>query len=155
MQRLASLKNDPIYRLVYYSAIMLPFGDPRAIGMLDLVARARRRNAALGITGILYSDDAYFSQLLEGPRDSVEAVFASIRRDSRHRDIVVTEQGPQPARAFDGWALELVCDARASAAIGTDEHDVSARTNNPDAFAALMSYVVAKVPAGWSAPPGP
>jgi len=142
-----------VYRLIYYSQIMLPFGDPREIGMPDLIARSRLRNATLGITGVLYSDDVYFSQVLEGPKQSVDAVFASIRRDRRHMDITVVQEGPQSSRIFEGWDMQLVCDARARKAIGEGSYDLNARAVHADIFAALMAHVISRVPATWSAPP--
>jgi hypothetical protein len=141
-----------VYRLVYYSVIMLPVGKPEAIGMPDLIHRAQVRNASLGITGVLLSDDRFFSQLLEGPRNAVEAVMASIRRDPRHRDITVTEQGLQRARSFEGWSMQFVCDARARKALGKAAHNLGAHVTSADDFAAQMAFIVNKVPPTWSAP---
>ena len=143
-----------IYRLVYYSVNLMPVGAPQKSGMTDLIYRAQARNAGFGISGVLLSDERYFSQLLEGPRDVVETVMGSIRRDRRHRDIVVTEEGFQGSRSFEGWAMDLVCDARARLATGRGAHALGANVNSADAFAAQMAYVVNKVPATWSAPRG-
>lgn len=148
----ASLAGGPIYRLIYFSVNMMPFGDPVAIGMPGLVNAARARNAACGITGVLYSDGAYFSQLLEGPQAAVETVFASICRDPRHQAVRVTFEGWHHTRFFIRAPMHMVCDERARRAIGPNAHDLCARLNPPDTFVALMDYIIIKIPAGWSAP---
>jgi hypothetical protein len=111
------------------------------------------RNAALKITGVLYSDDHYFTQLLEGPRASVEAVFTSICRDRRHQDITVMEEGSQSARAFDGWDMEFVCDGRAAQALGKAAPLLFSSIQTPNTFSTVMAYIIQKAPAVWSAPP--
>jgi hypothetical protein len=58
-----------------------------------LLAAARTRNKAVGVTGMLVFHDGTFLQALEGEKRAVNEVFASIRGDSRHRDVTVLHRG--------------------------------------------------------------
>ena len=63
-----------------------------AVGKPDvgaILAVSRRNNARDDVTGLLYADGVRFLQALEGPADKVEAAFARIGADPRHRAVVV------------------------------------------------------------------
>ena len=46
-------------------------------------------NRAASITGALVSTPTHYAQILEGPREAVNAMMARIEADSRHRDVAV------------------------------------------------------------------
>ena len=71
----------------------------------DIIAIARQRNHALGLTGFLHAEDGVFLQWLEGPEDALNAVADSILADPRHRDITVFGQGPIELRQFPNWDM--------------------------------------------------
>lgn len=100
--------GQAVFRLVYRSTIHHPRNADGTNTLADILRVARARNAALGITGVLYRDSTYFAQVLEGPEAAVRTVFASIRRDRRHRDVTVLFEGPRSRRAFQGWAMAMV-----------------------------------------------
>lgn len=89
-------------QLVYVSSVSPNAGpaDPAAI-----LAVSRPNNQADAITGLLYSDKARFLQALEGPADKVEAAFARIKADPRHRAIVILSRRDIDAREFGDWAM--------------------------------------------------
>ncbi|MFM7404996.1 MAG: BLUF domain-containing protein [Erythrobacter sp.] len=70
-----------------------------------LVAAARDRNHALGVTGMLLYDRGRFLQTLEGPVDGLDQVWESIQRDERHSGIEVLTQHLVGARLFSQWDL--------------------------------------------------
>jgi len=70
-----------------------------------ILAKSRRNNGRDSITGLLYSDDVRFMQVLEGPEDKVEAAFARIQQDSRHRGLVVLSPRLVDAREFGSWEM--------------------------------------------------
>jgi methanogenic corrinoid protein MtbC1 len=72
-----------------------------------LVSQARRRNRSLGVTGMLLYENGRFLQTLEGPPAGLSAVWASIRRDERHRDIEVLTEHMVSSRLFTDWDLLL------------------------------------------------
>jgi hypothetical protein len=74
--------------------------DPAAI-----LATSRRNNRRDDITGLLYSDGSRFLQVLEGPAEKVEAAFARIRQDKRHRAVVILSSREIVAREFGAWDM--------------------------------------------------
>jgi hypothetical protein len=74
--------------------------DPAAI-----LAVSRTNNRRDSITGLLYSDGTRFLQALEGPADKVEAAFARIKQDERHRAVVILSRREIDAREFGDWEM--------------------------------------------------
>ena len=46
-----------------------------------------------------------FIQVLEGEKTSVDMIYASIKKDSRHTKISTVIQGNTPKRIFTGWTM--------------------------------------------------
>lgn len=92
----------PIERLVYTSNATEAMGTQ---DLFDLLNQARQKNAQLGITGHLLYADGRFTQCIEGPASSIETLWQSLTRDTRHEGMVVLARGPVMARRFDGWAM--------------------------------------------------
>jgi Sensors of blue-light using FAD len=78
-------------QIVYTSTVSHEFS---AADIERLLAGARARNKAIGVTGMLLFHDGTFLQALEGEQRAVNEVFASIQSDARHRDIAVLHRGP-------------------------------------------------------------
>ncbi len=91
-----------LMQLVYSSR---PFGFDDAV-LYCILTEARRHNAQAGITGCLICRADLYLQWLEGPQAEVEAVYAHIRRDSRHDDVVRHIHAPAEARLFPDWAMK-------------------------------------------------
>jgi hypothetical protein len=78
-----------------------------------LLATCRRNNERDDVTGCLlyvYDDrggSAYFAQMLEGDQETVEAVYARIGPDRRHREVRLLSSGPTPARRFADSPMRL------------------------------------------------
>lgn len=66
-----------------------------------IVAAVRARNDVVGITGVLLFTGQDFAQMIEGPPQVVANLWASIRADPRHHDIVVFHDERAPARWFN------------------------------------------------------
>lgn len=71
----------------------------------DILTVSRRNNARDRITGLLYADAGRFLQVLEGPEDAVEAAYARIQGDARHRAIVMLSRRTIDRRAFGHWEM--------------------------------------------------
>ena len=77
-----------------------------------IIASARRHNPALGITGLLVYGGGLFFQWIEGPRDSIEGLLATLRKDDRHDTLVVLSTSEEAReRLFPGWDMERVSAA--------------------------------------------
>lgn len=72
-----------------------------------LVFQAKARNRASGVTGLVVHDQGAFFQWLEGPRQGLEPIIESIRRDTRHGDVEVLFDHDDTPRLFRGWDLKL------------------------------------------------
>lgn len=75
--------------------------------MRAILHTARDRNQALGVTGCLHHEDGLFFQWLEGPADSLRQVMDSIKRDDRHNEIDVLDQGALDQRRFQDWRMRF------------------------------------------------
>ena len=70
-----------------------------------ILYKFRPRNGTLGITGMLLYCEGHFMQVLEGPHDVVEHLYAQIRRDPRHTDHHVMLDHVIPERQFGDWQM--------------------------------------------------
>jgi hypothetical protein len=78
--------------------------DVEAIGR-----QAEENNRELGLTGFLMASGGLFYQLLEGPPEVVDQVYANILDDDRHSDVILlSSDGPLPRRAFPDWSMKTV-----------------------------------------------
>ncbi|WP_297792552.1 BLUF domain-containing protein [uncultured Marinobacter sp.] len=95
------VENDLIH-CIYCSAGTVRFSDT---DMVSLLEKAREANAALGVTGMLLYEAGSFFQVLEGPAESVDALYEKIFRDKRHRRITKIIREPIEARNFSEWTM--------------------------------------------------
>ena len=78
-------------------------------GALDsILSTGRAHNTASGITGILCYGGGVFLQALEGGRTAVNALYAHILRDPRHKDEVLLHYEEIQERRFGGWTMGQV-----------------------------------------------
>ena len=70
-----------------------------------LVRNARAKNEELGITGMMLYSGAHFLQTLEGPHESVDALFTLIDADPRHRDVFIVRREEIETRRFTAWFM--------------------------------------------------
>ena len=74
--------------------------------VLSVLQTSRRRNARLGVTGLLLYDAEHFFQLIEGEDEVVDSLFRTIAADTRHRDVRVLSEGPIARRSFASWSMD-------------------------------------------------
>lgn len=98
---MSNFAASPTTQLVYTSR---PFGFD-AYTLDDILITARRRNHANGITGALICRADIYMQILEGPRDAVNATFARIMRDKRHLEVALIYAGDIEDRLFPDWDM--------------------------------------------------
>ncbi len=94
-----------LVRLIYAS-VMTEACDTSALQRILNVSHAR--NTVRKITGILCYDPSYFIQCLEGPRESVNTLFADIVRDPRHQRIRLLQYTTVDEREFGAWSMAFV-----------------------------------------------
>lgn len=88
-----------MFRIVYISSASKYFSREEIESMLE---RARPKNDALGVTGILLYKDGNFMQALEGEEEAVTKLARTIQNDTRHSGFLVLMRGPAESRLFPG-----------------------------------------------------
>jgi len=96
-----------LVRLLYASRAAQEIDDALVAKILE---DSRRHNLERGITGVLcaYSPGDVFVQVLEGSRETVNALYASIVRDPRHLDVTLLDYAEITERRFAGWRMGSV-----------------------------------------------
>lgn len=94
-----------LIQLVYVSAAIQPFsqGDLR-----ELLSKSRANNRPVGVTGLLLYHQQSFFQILEGPAETVTALFARIGRDQRHGRVLLLAKKHVEERSFGDWSMGFV-----------------------------------------------
>lgn len=90
--------------ILYVSKSQIAANDTDAV-IGDILADARERNAALGVTGALVFTGTRFAQLLEGDRAAVHGLLDKILLDPRHTDTYVFDEWPIERRVFRSWSM--------------------------------------------------
>jgi Sensors of blue-light using FAD len=101
-----------------------------------IAERASEHNAQHGITGLLALVSGRYLQILEGPANAVEALFARIRADTRHSEVSLLLCAPIEATMFADWSMGLIdrteaADVTTARAVAiqqrlADDHEISA-----------------------------
>ena len=130
-----------LHNVVYCSQAGPAIDDAAVARIIDI---SRRKNPAQGITGLLVFGSGIFFQWLEGPRDNVMRLMATIDADSRHHHVVhLSSNEEMRERMFPDWDMELVT--------GEDVRDVleDARDTAKDAKnAAVLTQLLAQLDSG-------
>jgi hypothetical protein len=82
-----------------------------------IVEQSRRNNPPRGITGLLCFVDDVFVQVLEGGRDAVSDLFATIVRDERHQGVRLLAYEEIGERRFGHWNMGQVNIAKVNTAL--------------------------------------
>jgi hypothetical protein len=92
-----------MYRIAYASTANQEFSGA---DLKRLLIRARLRNKAAGVTGMLVFHEGSFLQALEGDEQAVTEIFDRIKNDPRHRDVEILNRGMGSGeRGFGDWAM--------------------------------------------------
>lgn len=99
--------KSPLTQLVYASAATVPFNHEE---LETLLVKARCRNETLSVTGVLLFKDETFFQVLEGPPNSVDELYAKISLDPRHDNVLLLARNQVDSRNFGEWRMGYVRD---------------------------------------------
>lgn len=91
-----------LHQLTYISTARTSLILSDVEGILEV---SRANNSRHQVTGLLIFDGKRFLQALEGPLDTVEATFARIALDSRHRGLVKLSSRHVDEREFGAWSM--------------------------------------------------
>jgi hypothetical protein len=95
--------TSTVQHVLYRSAAAHPL---TAEQLTDLLEQSRAYNQQHQLTGMLcYSSTGHFVQVLEGPTHEVYALYARIRQDARHQEVVTLSDQVGTARWFGDWQM--------------------------------------------------
>lgn len=89
-------------RLIYTSQPVKQFSGAELINLLH---DARAYNSIDDICGVLLHRHGYFLQVIEGGKEPIENLLSRLRKDPRHKNIVVIYDGFVDRRVFSNWAM--------------------------------------------------
>jgi hypothetical protein len=91
-----------MYQIVYVSTATREYGREELARILTV---SRRNNSADGVTGMLCYHGGTFFQMLEGPRDKVEAVMKRVAADDRHYGVTVLLEQEVSHAVLPDWSM--------------------------------------------------
>ncbi|MGB0638698.1 MAG: BLUF domain-containing protein, partial [Myxococcota bacterium] len=75
----------------------------------QIVATSQQNNPKRKITGMLVASGDLFYQLLEGPKDEIDSLYAVISKDPRHEQVVLVEsEVGNFERICPDWSMQKV-----------------------------------------------
>ena len=93
---------NELMHLIYASSATTALG---ADDLSEILSVSRRNNDQVGVTGMLLHVDGSFFQVLEGPGQRVDEVFARIANDPRHGSVITIIRERIHRRAFGDWSM--------------------------------------------------
>jgi transcriptional regulator with XRE-family HTH domain len=102
-----SVREEPelaLERLIYVSKATGKDQAPEAV-LRSIVAVSSRRNALLGVTGVLLAFRGQYLQVLEGPSENLDLLYRAISADRRHTEVRTLERAPVELRSFGNWTM--------------------------------------------------
>jgi hypothetical protein len=96
-----------MFQVIYISAAVEPM---RPAALERLLATCRANNERFGLTGLLVYKDDRFMEALEGPKENVKRMYASIREDERHEGLIQMVGRPVGERDFPGRPMAFRAD---------------------------------------------
>ena len=91
-----------LFHLVYVSSASRLFSKEELVALMKVSAE---RNAKVGLTGLLLYKDGNIIQAIEGEEQAVRALFERIKKDPRHRGVIILAQEPIQERSFPRWGM--------------------------------------------------
>ena len=88
-------------QLIYTSQ---PFGFDDAM-LNGILVQARRNNPTFDITGCQICRHDLYLQMLEGPEAAIDALYARIKADDRHLEVMQLSRETVSTRLFPDWAM--------------------------------------------------
>jgi hypothetical protein len=92
-------------RQIIYTSVTTKETGRAADDCSAILRVASGRNGLDGITGLLYTQEDAFLQVIEGPEESVAELLESLHADPRHRDIRILLDQFVEKREFGDWMM--------------------------------------------------
>lgn len=73
----------------------------------EILRVAKNNNQAIDVTGSLFYNGGWFLQVLEGPLDTLTALYKKIEKDPRHKNSRILYNEPAKFRTFTRWSMNM------------------------------------------------
>ena len=93
-----------INQLVYLSQATRKMS---AEALADIQKTAKNNNQTMDVTGSLFYNGGWFLQVLEGPLDTLQALYNKIEKDPRHKNSRILYNEPAKFRTFTRWSMNM------------------------------------------------
>ena len=94
--------SDDLISLIYVSSATRLLSDQELVDILNI---SRENNKQRNITGMLLYKDGNFMQVLEGPEGAVLELYEAIRKDNRHKGVMLLGVERVEVRSFPAWEM--------------------------------------------------
>jgi hypothetical protein len=92
-------------QLIYASTLS---GDVSFSEINQIQTLAQRKNHQFDISGLLVYGRRYFLQCIEGPEKDIKQLYSNIKKDPRHRELLLLETKEVTSRSFENWSMHLI-----------------------------------------------
>lgn len=93
-----------INQLIYISQATRKMSNSE---LLQIHTTAQQNNANIDVTGSLFYNGGWFLQVLEGPIETLQALYDKIEKDPRHKNSRVLYNEPAKFRTFSRWTMNM------------------------------------------------
>ncbi|PKM31692.1 MAG: blue light sensor protein [Gammaproteobacteria bacterium HGW-Gammaproteobacteria-11] len=100
-----------LIRIVYISRATFPVSksmDGVEPNVARILATSRTNNRKNGLVGMLYYGDGCFFQCLEGETSKVQALYKTLLKDPRHKDLKILASESIKRLSFPDWSMKYV-----------------------------------------------
>ncbi|GAB5525675.1 MAG: BLUF domain-containing protein [Roseivirga sp.] len=91
-----------LFELIYRSEADTNVSDD---DLLNILSKARSFNGEHELTGCLLYNNRHFVQILEGEFNTLNELYARIRQDNRHHNVVTLHMKEIETRAYPDWTM--------------------------------------------------
>lgn len=91
-----------MFELTYFSSAN---SELTSSDISSLLENSRVFNSRHKITGCLLYYNHEFLQIIEGEKEVVQGLFAKIKQDKRHKNVILLGEGPTEKRTFPDWSM--------------------------------------------------
>jgi hypothetical protein len=91
-----------LHQLIYASVRNSNCSDAEIKKILD---SSNRNNGKKDITGVLLYSPTKFLQVLEGDKDLIVALYENIKKDDRHKNVIMISLKTISERHFPSWQM--------------------------------------------------
>ena len=93
-----------INQLVYISQATRKMSSE---ALLEILKTAKENNQTMDVTGSLFYNGGWFLQVLEGPLETLNALYKKIEKDPRHKHSRILYNEPAKFRTFTRWSMNM------------------------------------------------